>query len=302
MTILTVGSVAYDDIITPYDRRERSLGGSATFFSIAAQLFAPVRLVAVVGGDFNYADERLLREKGVDLEGLDRVEGRCFYWKGEYQANWNDRITHDTQLNVFQHFNPKLPDAYRDTDYVFLGNIHPELQLQVLNQMSKRPKIVALDSMNLWIKESRPKLLEVLRQVDFLLINDSEARMLSGQHDLPEAARTIAKMGPSTLCIKQGEHGALLFQGSRIFAAPAYPLCKVVDPTGAGDAFAGGFMGYLAQSGSLAFENLKRGVIYGSVLGSFTVESFSVDRCAALTSDDVAARYQEFVELTHFHV
>ncbi len=301
MTILTVGSVAYDDIITPFETRERALGGSATFFSIAAQLFAPVRLVAVIGDDFNYADEQLLRDKGVDMEGLERAAGKCFYYKGEYLPNWNDRVTHDTQLNVFQHFKPKLPHVYRDSDYVFLGNIHPSLQLDVLNQMSQRPKVVALDSMNLWIKEARSALLETLAHVDFLLINDSEARMLSGSHALPEAAETIARMGPSTLCIKQGEHGALLFQGDRIFAAPAYPLCQVVDPTGAGDAFAGGFLGYLAQTGSLLFDDLKRAVIYGSVLGSFTVESFSVDRCAALIREDVERRYHEFVALTHFH-
>jgi len=301
MSILVVGSVAYDDIITPYDRRERALGGSATYFSLAARQFTGINLVAVIGEDFNYADEMLLQEKGIDLQGLEKVPGHCFYWKGEYLANWNDRVTHDTQLNVFEHFNPKLPDTYRDLEYVFLGNIHPALQLQVLNQMAKRPKVVALDSMNLWIKDTRSELLEVLSHVDCLLLNDSEAMMLSGEHNLIAAARTIGKMGPTTLCIKQGEHGALLIQGDKVFAAPAYPFCNVVDPTGAGDAFAGGFMGYLVAQGDLGFDTLKRAVIYGSVMGSFTVESFSVDRCASLSREDVEARYHEFVELTHFH-
>ena len=302
MSILTVGSVAYDDIITPYDKRTRALGGSATYFALAARHFHEVSLVAVIGNDFNYADEQLLRDKGIDLKGLEKVAGRCFYWKGEYLANWNDRVTHDTQLNVFEHFNPKVPDEYRAHPFVFLGNIHPSLQREVLNQMNEQPKVVALDTMNLWIKETRKDLLETLKQVDVLLINDSEAQMISGEHNLMDAARTIAKMGPSTLCIKRGEHGALLVKGDQIFTAPAYPLCRVVDPTGAGDTFAGGFVGYLAGSGDLSFDNMKRAVIYGSVMGSFTVESFSVDRIAAVTRDDIEARYRDFVAYTHFHV
>lgn len=302
MTILTVGSVAYDDIITPYDKRERSLGGSATYFAIAAKQFCDISLVAVIGEDFNYADENLLRDKGVDLQGLEKVEGKCFYWKGEYLANWNDRVTHDTQLNVFEHFNPKIPDSYRSSDYLFLGNIHPNLQLQVLNQMSSKPRFVALDTMNYWIKETRKELIEVLHNVDILLVNDSEAMMLSGEHHLVDAAKTIAKMGPSTVCIKQGEHGALLFQGDKAFAAPAYPFCKVIDPTGAGDSFAGGFLGYLAASEDQSFDTMRRAVIYGSVLGSFAVESFSVDKTASLTADDIEKRYHEFVDLSHFHV
>jgi len=299
MSILTVGSVAYDDIITPFARRDRALGGSATYFALAAHHFSKIKLVAVVGDDFEYADQQLLGSKGVDLKGLERVSGKCFYWKGEYLANWNDRISHDTQLNVFEKFDPKIPLEYKDSEFVFLGNIHPSLQQKVLDQITK-PKWVALDTMNLWIKETRSDLLATLKKVDLLLINDSEAMMLSGERNLFEAARTIAKMGPRTLCIKKGEHGALLFHGEQIFAAPAYPLCKVVDPTGAGDAFAGGFFGYLAAQNSNSFETLKKAVIYGSVMGSFTVESFSIDRVAALSDEDIRERYKMFVEITHF--
>ncbi|CAM2066915.1 PfkB domain-containing protein [Sulfidibacter corallicola] len=292
--------MAYDEIITPFDRRERALGGSATYFALAAQHFANVNLVAVIGDDFNLADRELLANHQIDLTGLEQVPGKCFFWKGEYLANWNDRITHDTQLNVFEHFKPKIPDSYRDNEIVFLGNIHPTLQLDVLNQMTQ-PRVVALDTMNLWIKETRTDLLETLKHVDCLLINDSEAAMLSGHRHLIEAARTIADMGPKTLCIKQGEHGALLIRGDRIFTAPAYPLCKVIDPTGAGDSFAGGFIGYLAANPDDSFENLKKAVIYGSVMGSFTVESFSIDRLASISQADIEDRYHAFVEITHFH-
>ena len=300
MSILVVGSVAYDDIITPYDRRERALGGAATYFALAAQHFSRVNLVAVVGEDFDTAYEQLLADRNIDLRGLEKVAGKCFYWKGEYLANWNDRVTHDTQLNVFEHFNPKIPDVYQNPDFLFLGNIHPELQLQVLQAMERRPKHVVLDTMNLWINISRDKLLETLSHVDILIINDSEAMMLSGNQHLVDAANTIAKMGPKIICVKRGEYGALLFAENRIFAAPAYPLCKVVDPTGAGDTFAGGFVGYLSINRDFSFANLKKAAIYGSVMGSFTVESFSVDRCASLDQEDINTRYRYFVELTHF--
>lgn len=299
MSILTVGSVAYDHIITPYDSRERSLGGSATFFALAARHFTKVNLVAVVGEDFALADRELLQNHGVGTEGLETVPGKTFFWKGEYYANWNDRVTHDTQLNVFEHFDPKIPSELADCSTLFLANIHPSLQLKVLDQV-KRPKMVALDTMNLWIKETRKDLIKVLERVDCLLINDSEAHLLTGHRNLVDAAKTIAQMGPKTLCIKQGEHGAFLVQNDRIFIAPAYPLCRVVDPTGAGDAFAGGFLGYLDANPDLDFNNLKKALIYGSVMGSFTVESFSVDRTASITKEEVEKRYREFVDLTHF--
>lgn len=300
MSILTVGSVAYDDIITPFDSRERALGGSATYFALAAQHFSPVNLVAVVGDDFTYADEKLLRDKGIDLTGLEKVSGKCFYWKGEYLAHWNDRISHDTQLNVFEHFEPKIPASYQESRFLFLGNIHPSLQMQVLNSMEQPPSLVALDTMNLWIKETRADLIKVLKRVDILLLNDSEATMLSGEHNQIDAARTIMKMGPKTVCIKRGEYGALLVHGEQIFVAPAYPLVQVVDPTGAGDNFAGGFLGYLADKDDFTFDTMKKAVIYGSVMGSFAVESFSVDKVASLTDDDIRQRYKAFVDLAHF--
>lgn len=299
MSILTVGSVAYDDIITPYASRDRALGGSATYFALAAHHFTKIRLVAVIGEDFQKSDEKLIEDKGIDISGLERVEGRCFYWKGEYLPNWNDRISHDTQLNVFEHFDPKIPQDHRNSDYLFLGNIHPTLQTSVVKQMN-RPRWVGLDTMNHWIDGAREDLLETLKHVDILLINDQEAKMLSGKQHLYEAAHAIFQMGPSTLCIKKGEHGALLFRGHDIFAAPAYPKCRVVDPTGAGDSFAGGFLGYLASVGRDDFDTLKKALIFGSVMGSYAVESFSVDRVAALTTDEIKTRYDEFVHMTHF--
>ena len=300
MSILVVGSVAYDKIVTPFDKRDRALGGSATYFSLAAQHFSKINLVGVIGDDFNPSDRKILADKDIDLQGLEVADGKTFFWSGEYMPNWNERITHDTQLNVFEHFKPKIPQAYREMPYVFLGNIAPTLQMEVLEQI-ETAKLVALDSMNLWMDIALDDLVKVLSKVDVLLINDSEARQLSGKNELLEAYRTIREMGPRILCIKQGEHGAILFSGDDIFIAPAYPLCKVVDPTGAGDSFAGGFIGYLASTDDISFDNLKKAVIYGSVMGSFTVESFSVDRCAAVTRDQIGTRYREFVEMTHFH-
>lgn len=299
MSILTVGSVAYDHVITPFDQRERSLGGAATFFALAAAHFTDINLVAVVGEDFALADRELLQNHGVDLKGLEQVPGRCFFWKGEYKPNWNDRITHDTQLNVFEHFNPKVPEAYRSSDLLFLANIHPSLQLEVLNQV-ERPKVVALDTMNLWIDITRKELLDVLAKVDILLINDSEAEMLTGKRNLVEAAAELKKMGPHTLCLKQGEHGAMLMRDEQVFAVPAYPFCTVVDPTGAGDCFAGGFLGYLDKNPSTDFANLKKAMVYGSVMGSYAVEGFSVDSVVAASKEAIEARYRKFVEITHF--
>ncbi|MCB1042949.1 MAG: bifunctional hydroxymethylpyrimidine kinase/phosphomethylpyrimidine kinase [Acidobacteria bacterium] len=298
MSILVVGSVAYDDIITPFASRQRALGGSAIYFSLAAQHFTPISMVAVIGDDFKQSDMRLLESHRIDTTGLIRESGPCFYWKGEYLGNWNDRITHATHLNVFEHFNPVIPHDYRKAEIVFLGNIAPELQNKVLDQV-EHPRIVALDTMNYWISHAKEALIETLRRVNILIVNDSEARLLSGEQSIIEAARTIRAMGPTILCIKRGEHGALLWYDDQVFVAPAYPMCEVVDPTGAGDSFAGGFLGYLARQ-KLDIHALRRAVVHGSVMGSFTVESFSVDRLAAIGTDDVNKRYQAFVDMTHF--
>ncbi|PIE02296.1 MAG: sugar kinase [Acidobacteria bacterium] len=299
MSILTVGSVAYDHIITPYAERKRSLGGSVVYFSLAAQHFSAVNLVAVVGEDFDQKDADIMTSHNINLDGLERKAGKTFFWKGEYLANWNDRITHETQLNVFETFSPEIPESYKDTEVVFLGNIAPELQSQVLDQMNQ-PKMVILDSMNLWISTAKPALLQVLKRVDHLLINDSEAKMLGGKENLMEAAKVIREMGPTTLCIKKGEHGAMLIHQDKVFIAPAFPFCNVVDPTGAGDSFAGGYVGYLASAGKTDWETLKKAVVYGSIMGSHTVEAFSVDRLVELNQRGIANRYKQFVNMTHF--
>lgn len=300
MKILVVGSVAYDDVITPFAKRTGALGGSAIYFSLAAQHFAPVDLVGVVGEDFKPEHRDLLQSRQIDTLGMVAEKGKTFYWKGEYATNWNDRITHATHLNVFESFDPVIPRSYRNAPCVFLGNIAPRLQIKVLDQMPK-PKLVVLDTMNFWIDNALEDLCRVLKRVDFLMINDSEAVLLSGQNALIPAAKAISAMGPKWVCIKMGEHGALLIQGQRIFLAPAYPFVDVVDPTGAGDAFAGGFLGFLAAQSQNDFETLKRAVVYGSVMGSFTVESFSVDRLTTLTQNEIQDRYFQFVEMTHFH-
>jgi len=299
MTILTVGSVAYDHIITPYAERTWSLGGSAVYFALAAQHFSDIQLVAVVGDDFADEDAAMLQSRHIDLQGLEHLPGKSFFWKGEYLANWNDRVTHDTQLNVFEAFNPKIPEAYRKTSVVFLGNIAPELQLRVLEQMDE-PGLVILDSMNLWIAKCMDDLKRVLKSVDHLLINDSEAQMLSGKDNLVEAAKVIFDMGPKTLCIKKGENGAMLMHDDKVFIAPAFPFCNVVDPTGAGDSFAGGYVGWLSQAPDLGWENLKKAVIFGSIMGSVTVESFSIDSLKALELAQIRDRYDTFNQLTQF--
>lgn len=299
MSILIVGSLAYDDIITPFASRRNCLGGSAIYFSLAARHFAQVEVVGVVGEDFRASDRRMLAELGIGMTGVETAPGRTFTWKGEYLANWNDRVTHETKLNVFEHFDPQLPEQLRSCSHVFLGNIDPVLQSKVLDQVKGRP-FVALDTMNYWINNHRAALLKTLTRIDLLVVNDSEALMLSGERHLVDAARTILTMGPSTLVIKRGEHGALLVDATRVFVAPAYPMCRVLDPTGAGDAFAGGLFGYLHRSACTDFAHLRRAVIQGSVLGSIAVESFSVESLAALHPQNVEARYREFVEMTHF--
>ena len=299
MSILVVGSVAYDTVETPAGRRERVLGGSASFFAVAASFFSPVNLVGVVGEDFGEQQLAAFRGRPIDLAGLERMAGRTFHWQGRYSQDLNSRDTISTDLNVFEFFQPKIPEAYRGSELVFLGNIDPVLQRQVLAQVSQ-PRIVACDTMNFWIKGKPRELRETLASVHVLLINDQEARELSGEWNLVRAARAIRAMGPHTLVVKKGEHGVLLFGHETCFAAPALPLDTVVDPTGAGDTFAGGFMGYLASAPELSDAALRQAVVMGSTLASFCVEAFSLDRLLGLTRPEIDARYRVFEELTTF--
>ena len=299
MSILVVGSVAYDTIETPFGRADRVLGGSASFFSMAASFFAPVALVGVVGADFAEADVATLRARDVDLEGLERQDGKTFEWHGRYSYDLNSRETLRTDLNVFEFFEPRIPAAYRKARHVFLGNIDPVLQRGVLDQIEK-PDIVACDTMNFWISGKLEDLRETLARVDVLLINDAEARQLSGEWNIVKAAAAIRALGPAILVIKKGEHGVLMFSEHGLFAAPAYPLEQVFDPTGAGDSFAGGFLGYLASAGGRDDGMLRRAVVMGSALASFSVEAFGVDRLKKLKRDEIAERYRLFKRLTHF--
>ncbi len=299
MDILVVGSVAFDSVETPFGRAEDVLGGSATYFSASASYFAKVNLVAVVGEDFSEEHIRVFNEKDIDIKGLKRVNGRTFRWKGRYDYDLNQAHTIDTQLNVFSNFDPVLPEEYRDIPYVFLANIDPELQLKVLEQVRK-PMFVACDTMNFWIEGKYDALRELLRYVDLFVINESEAREFAREPSLVKAARFILDCGPGILIIKRGEYGALMFNGRSVFSAPAYPLEDIYDPTGAGDSFAGGLMGYIAYTGDVGEENLRKAIIFGSVMASFNVESFSLDRLRNLTMNDIHTRYREFKRLTHF--
>lgn len=301
MSILVVGSVALDTVETPFGRADEALGGSATFFSAAASLFGPVQLVGVVGSDYPVDALSFLADRGVDLAGLERAEGESFRWAGRYSFDLNSRDTLETRLGVFAAFQPKIPEEFRDAEWVFLGNIDPELQLNVLDQVHA-PKFVACDTMNLWIDIKRDRLLDLLKRVDLLLVNDAEARQLSGDFNLSRAARWILERGPRYLIIKKGEHGAILFTPNSVFFAPGFPLEEVFDPTGAGDAFAGGFMGHLAQSGRADEGDMRRAVIYGSVLGSFAVERFSVERFKDLSLEEIEERVRAFREMTLFEL
>ena len=293
--------MAYDSVKTPAGSREDALGGSATFFSVACSYFAPVSIVAVVGEDFKNGDVDLLKGHGIDVSGLERRPGKTFRWSGVYGAeDVNTRETLDTQLNVFAEFDPKLSAAHRGTPYLFLANIAPELQMTVLEQMAERPKLVALDSMALWIDISHEALGQIVRRVDVLFLDEGEVRSFTKRSNLVEAAREIMAMGPSAVVAKRGDHGVLMFHGDSIFSAPAFPLERVVDPTGAGDSFAGGFMGYLAATGDLTTEGFRRAAMAGSVMGSFQVESFSLERTASLTNDEIEARFRALTDLIKF--
>ncbi len=305
MSILAVGSVAFDSIKSPYGEADKILGGSATYFSLAASYFTEVRIVAVVGEDFTAEHEAIFRSRGIDLGGLERAKGKSFHWGGEYGADVNDRTTHFTHLNVFKHFKPQVPDAYRDTRFLFLGNIDPGLQGDVRRQVNGA-RLVGGDTMNFWITGYRDRLAETLKVIDILLVNDSETKQLAGDPSLPRAAHKVLAMGPKALVIKHGEYGATIFFregafgiGAHPFHAPALPIEEVRDPTGAGDSFAGGFMGYIAAQGELNREVLKRAMFYGGVMGSFAVERFGPERLCNLTRDEIEERFQLFRELSH---
>ncbi|MBR9989287.1 MAG: sugar kinase [Gemmatimonadetes bacterium] len=299
MSVLVVGSVALDSIETPFGSVTDAIGGSATFFSAAASLYCGIQLVGVVGSDYPMGDLDFLEKRGVDLTGLEQAGGESFRWSGVYSFDLNSRETLETRLGVFADFQPKIPDAFRDAEWIFLGNIDPVLQLDVLEQVRK-PRFVACDTMNFWIEGKRAELLRLLKRVDLLMVNDSEARELSGDHNLLRAARWIQEHGPQMVIVKKGEHGAMLFTKDFVFFAPGYPLEEVFDPTGAGDAFAGGFLGYLARVDSSDPMHLRRAMIYGSAMGSFAVEQFGVDRLVNLTAREVHDRVCMFQDLTAF--
>ena len=299
MPILVVGSIAYDSVRTPFGEVQEVLGGSAAYFSVAASFFHPVRLVAAVGLDFKSEDEAVLRERGIDLSGLSREQGKTFRWQGEYGYNLNEARTLATHLNVFEHFSPRLPPQYRDSDFVFLANIDPDLQSGVLSQVN-HPALVALDTMNYWIENKPDALRRSLKGAHLVVINDGEARQLTGEINLLRAAQSVFSWGPTTLVVKRGEYGVLMFTRESCFAAPAYPLEEVRDPTGAGDSFAGGFMGYLARSGERGDAAIRQAIIMGSVMASFNVEQFSLERMRRLTLAEIEDRFRAFKALTHF--
>jgi sugar/nucleoside kinase (ribokinase family) len=301
MSLLVVGSVAFDSIQTPYGEAEEIAGGSATYFSVTASYFTPVNVVAVVGEDFGDEQMQIFQGRRIDTQGLERAQGKTFRWRGKYQGDMNEAQTLETQLNVFQSFAPKIPSSYLNSEFVFLGNIDPALQLHVRKQLP-RARVVACDTMNYWIQGKPEDLKKTLAAVDALVINEGEARMLSGVENLRRGASIIQKLGPRTLIVKRGEHGACLFQDQSIFFAPAFPLEQVHDPTGAGDSFAGGFMGYLAKTGDLSEPSLRRALVYGSVMASFAVEEFGLSRLLRVQPEEIETRFKEFKAMTHFDV
>jgi sugar/nucleoside kinase (ribokinase family) len=299
MSVLVVGSVALDSVETPFGKADQVIGGSGTFFSASASHLSPVQLVGVVGDDYPMAQLEPLRKRGVDMAGLEQATGESFRWRGRYRHDLNSAETLETRLGVFSHFSPKIPPQFKSAPFVFLANIDPRLQLDVLRQVNK-PRLVACDTMNFWIESRRPDILELIKHVDLITLNDGEVRQLTDCANLVKAARWIMQRGPSMVIIKKGEHGAFLFKEKSIFFAPAYPLEEVFDPTGAGDSFAGGFMGYLARTGDLSDASLRRAVVYGSAMGSFAVEKFSVQRLLEITPADIASRVAEFKRLVAF--
>ena len=302
MALLVVGSVAFDALESPYGKVDRAVGGAATYFAVAASFFTHVNLVGIVGDDFTKADAQIFHGRTINLDGLERAAGKTFFWAGRYSQNLNERVTLATELNVFAEFKPRLPEKYRSSEYVFLANIAPDLQRDVLHQVKKKPKLAAMDTMNYWIERTNAELRETLKHVDILMINDSETRELSNEHNLLRAASHIFKMGPSILVVKRGEYGAMMVDKRGVFCVPAFPLEEPHDPTGAGDSFAGGFMGYLAGSKSTSDASLRRAMVYGSVLGSFAVEKFGLDRLRHLKRNEIHARARHFAKLTQFQL
>ena len=300
MSLLVVGSVAFDAIETPFGKADRILGGAATYFSVAASYLTHVRLVGIVGEDFTEKDAAIFKGRRIDTTGLERAPGKTFFWAGRYSENMNERTTLATELNVFADFKPQLPEPYRKSEYIFLANIHPELQRSVVRQVTRRPKLIALDTMNYWIERTPVELRETLRHVHVLMINDTETRQLSNEHNLLRAARHILQLGPKVLVIKRGEYGAMMVHSRHAFTVPAFPLEQVHDPTGAGDSFAGGFMGYLASAGRVNEAALRRAMVYGSVMGSFTVEKFGMERLRTLKRSEIHRRARHFSKLTQF--
>jgi sugar/nucleoside kinase (ribokinase family) len=304
MSLLTVGSVAFDAIETPFGKTDKIIGGAGTFIALSSSFYTQdQKIVAVVGDDFPQEMLDTLSSKGVDLEGLQIKQGeKTFFWSGRYHNDMNSRDTLVTELNVLEHFDPIIPESYQGVDYLMLGNLSPQVQRSVIERLTVRPKLVAMDTMNFWMDIALDELKKTMALVDILIINDEEARQLSHEYSLIKASKVIRAMGPKYLIIKKGEHGALLFHGENVFFAPALPLEEVFDPTGAGDTFAGGFMGYLAATDDISFENMKRAIITGSALASFCVEKFGTQRLLEITKNDVAERIEQFVALTNFEM
>lgn len=304
MSLLIVGTVAFDELITPFGESGRIIGGSATYASLSASnLVEDISIVSIIGEDFPEAKLELMRSKGIDTTGIKRVEGaKTFFWKGRYHNDMNSRDSLETELNVLADFDPVLPEKAKEAEYLMLGNLTPAVQMKVLKQMKRRPKLVVMDTMNFWMDIAMPELKEVLKEVDLLTINDEEARQLSGEYSLVKAAEKIFTMGPKYLIIKKGEHGAMLFHGKNLFYAPALPLEEVYDPTGAGDTFAGGFIGHVCRSEDTSFETMKQGIIYGSALASFCVERFGTEKLLDLDRAELHKRIMRFIELTQFNM
>ncbi|NNC94626.1 MAG: sugar kinase [Chitinophagales bacterium] len=304
MSLLAVGTVAFDAIETPFGKTDKIVGGAATYIAWSSSYFvSPVRIVSVIGDDFHMPELHALENRGVSIEGIKIMKGqKSFFWSGKYHLDMNSRDTLITELNVLENFNPVIPETYQDSEFLMLGNIDPNLQMRVIQQIENRPKLVVMDTMDFWMNTQKDMLLKVIEKIDVLTINDEEARLLSGEYSLVKAARKIIKMGPRFLIIKKGEHGALLFHENSVFSAPALPLEDVFDPTGAGDTFAGGFIGYLAKSKDISFENMKRAVINGSAMASFCVEKFGTERLKNLDTEEIEQRIGDFVDLVQFDI